>query len=125
MISLPESVKDLDTAEAFLDHFGITYDERVVRRARLHILQRFHDYLAMAEPPVAADNPTGEGANGLVQECLARAYEDFVRSDPLTERVFRVLQNAKAPPAAPAGRIFVPLDAVTGTGRLPRPDDGS
>ena len=49
MISLPESVRDLDTAEAFLDHFGIAYDESVVRRARLHILQRFHDYLRTTE----------------------------------------------------------------------------
>ena len=124
MNSLPESARDLDTAEAFLDHFGIAYDESIVRRARLHILQRFHDYLATAEQPVA-NKPAGDGANGLVRDCLARAYEDFVRSDPLTERVFKVLQDAKAPPPAPAGRMFVPLDAVTGTGRTPRRDDES
>ncbi|HYN38088.1 MAG TPA: nitrogenase-stabilizing/protective protein NifW, partial [Rhodospirillales bacterium] len=44
---------------------------------------------------------------------LIRAYEDFVRSDPLTERVFKVLKDAKAKPETPPGRVFVPLSAVT------------
>ncbi|MFO1127264.1 MAG: nitrogenase-stabilizing/protective protein NifW [Rhodospirillales bacterium] len=121
MISLPEELKDLDTAEAFLDHFDIAYDETVVRRSRLHILQRFHDYLRITE---ASD--AGNGADtDPVRDCLARAYGDFVRSDPLTERVFKVLRDAKAPPAGPAGRIFVPLEAVTGTGQKPDKGNGT
>jgi nitrogenase-stabilizing/protective protein len=114
MIPLPRDLEDLDTAEAFLDHFGIAHDEPVVRRARLHILQRFHDYLAAAEPPA---DP--EALTAAIRDCLARAYDDFVRSDPLTERVFKVLKEAPAQAAAKqaAGRAFVPLDAVRG-----RPD---
>ncbi|MFO1154084.1 MAG: nitrogenase-stabilizing/protective protein NifW [Rhodospirillales bacterium] len=118
MINLPNSVKELDTAEAFLDHFGIAYDEAVVRRSRLHILQRFHDYLRTTEADLANDTDP-------VRDCLARAYDDFVRSDPLTERVFKVLRDAKASSSAPAGRIFIPLDAITGTGLPPRSDNGS
>lgn len=122
MIPLPPGLEELDTAEAFLGRFGIPYDERVVRRARLHILQRFHDYLAAATPPAAPDNREGEEEAGrtrleaAIGDCLARAYADFVRSDPLTERVFKVLKEAPAAAAAKqaAGRSFVPLEAVRG-----------
>ena len=45
---MDETLADLESAEDFLDHFGIAYDARVVQVNRLHILQRFHDYLAEA-----------------------------------------------------------------------------
>lgn len=116
MIPLPCDLEQLETAEAFLERFGIAYDQAVVRRSRLHILQRFHDYLGTAEPPPADDAAALEAA---VQACLARAYDDFVRSDPLTERVFKVLKEAPAQAAAKkaAGRAFVPLESIRG-----RPD---
>jgi nitrogenase-stabilizing/protective protein len=112
MITLPRDLEQLDTAEAFLEHFAIAYDEAVVRRSRLHILQRFHDYLAAAELP-AGDSAAEVAA---MRDCLVRAYDDFVRSDPLTERVFKVLKEAPAQVAArqAAGRTFVPLDAIRG-----------
>lgn len=108
-ISLPPELSELTTAEEFLDHFGIVYDPRVVSVARLHILQRFQEYLHAAEPD-------GDAAaqQAQIAALLARAYEDFVRSDPLTERVFRVLKDAaERPPPAPPGRAFVPLSAVS------------
>ncbi len=105
-IALPEDLGDLETAEEFLEHFAIPYDPQVVRVARLHILQRFHDYLAQAD-----DTDDGGRAAGI-KALMLRAYEDFVHSDPLTERVFKVLKEAQNKPAAPAGRIFVPLSAV-------------
>lgn len=107
-IALPEDLRDLETAEEFLEHFAIPYDPQVVRVSRLHILQRFHDYLAQADD-------VGEGErSAAVKALMLRAYEDFVRSDPLTERVFKVLKDAQKKPAAPAGRVFVPLSAVDG-----------
>jgi len=108
-IALPAELRELETAEDFLEAFAIPYDPQVVRTSRLHILQRFHDYLAQADDP-------GETAAqaAAVKALMQRAYEDFVRSDPLTERVFKVLKDAQKKPAAPAGRVFVPLSAVTG-----------
>ncbi|GAB0148553.1 nitrogenase-stabilizing/protective protein NifW [Marichromatium gracile] len=77
---------DLVSAEDFLEHFEIDYDPAVVRVNRLHILQRFHDYLADAEPlPEQA-----EARHRRRAELLTRAYHDFVASDARTERVFRV-----------------------------------
>ena len=107
-IALPEDLRELETAEDFLDHFGIPYDRQVVRVSRLHILQRFHDYLAQADDTDEAARPA------TVKGLMMRAYDDFVRSDPLTERVFKVLKDAQKKPAPPAGRVFVPLSAVTG-----------
>lgn len=106
-IALPEDLRDLETAEDFLVHLEIPYDPQVVRVSRLHILQRFHDYLAQAEETDEAART--EAIKGL----LMRAYNDFVRSDPLTERVFKVLKEAQAKPEAPPGRVFVPLSQVT------------
>jgi len=80
---------DLVSAEDFLDHFGITYDPDVVQVCRLHILQRFHNYLA-AEPMA----PSASAEAERYAHCLKRAYQDFVDSDPQTEKVFAVFRRA-------------------------------
>lgn len=107
-IALPTDLRDLESAEDFLDCLEIPYDPQVIRVSRLHVLQRFHDYLS------TTDDPGDDGRNAMIRDLLQRAYDDFVRSDPLTERVFKVLKDAKARPAASPGRAFVPLSAVTG-----------
>jgi len=89
-------VAGLESAEEFLEYFGIAYDEAVVTVNRLHILQRFHDYLRGA-----GSVPEYETWRGLLQ----RAYEDFVRSDARTEGVFRVFKRAQ-------GIATVPLSAI-------------
>jgi nitrogenase-stabilizing/protective protein len=109
-IVLPPALGHLATAEEFLAFFDIPCDPHVVRVSRLHILQRFHDYLATAEP---AEH--GRSDLPAIGALLARAYGDFVRSDPLTERVFKVLKEAQERPVQPPGRAFVPLTAVTGS----------
>lgn len=81
-------LSELESAEDFLDYFGIEYDPSMVQVNRLHILQRFHDYLAsVKEMP-------GDTANRrvLYADLLAGAYQDFVTSDALTEKVFRVFR---------------------------------
>jgi nitrogenase-stabilizing/protective protein len=116
MIPLPAELVHLETAEEFLDHFAIPYDAERVRVARLHILQRFHDYLATSEP----ESDDGRAVTAQIRGLLARAYDDFVRSDPLTERVFRVLKDndpATAPVRPPA--TFVPIADVLGVRRDP------
>lgn len=104
-LSLDEALEDLSTAEDFLTYFAIPFDPNVVHVNRLHILQRFHDYLARLELP------SDESAKYAVyQEWLSRAYQDFVSSDSLTEKVFRVFQTAKTPEGGMS--TFVSLDRV-------------
>lgn len=108
-IALPAALRELSCAEEFLDHFGIAYDAERVNVARLHILQRFHEYLSQAEVSADADEETRTQAIGAL---LGRAYDDFVRSDPLTERVFKVLKDAVQAPPPPPQRAFVPLASL-------------
>ena len=80
--------EELIGAEDFLTFFGIDYDPAVVQVNRLHILQRYHDYLARhAEMPVEST-----ARRAVHADCLGRAYQDFVSSDALTEKVFRVFR---------------------------------
>ncbi|MDQ7990874.1 MAG: nitrogenase-stabilizing/protective protein NifW [Candidatus Dactylopiibacterium sp.] len=93
---LPDALAGLESAEEFLQHFGIDYDPAVLAVHRLHILQRFHNYLAAAAPDAGA---------GTWQALLRRAYEDFVRSDARTEAVFRVFQRAQGVARVPLSRL--------------------
>ena len=52
----------------------------------LHILQRYHDNLP-AESPLPEDE---DALRDIYLNLLIKAYEDFVNSDALTEKVFRV-----------------------------------
>lgn len=93
ILTLDAALTDLSTAEDFLDYFGVTYDPTVVQVNRLHILQRFHDYLATHVPPETDE----VGRAALYRRWLAQAYQDFVVSTPLKQRVFRVLQTVPHP----------------------------
>jgi nitrogenase-stabilizing/protective protein len=81
-------LEELSSAEDFLDYFRIQYDPKVVQVNRLHILQRFHDYLE--EVDEMPDSAPGRFA--LHARLLAAAYGDFVDSDARTEKVFRVFR---------------------------------
>lgn len=86
-----EGLNDLESAEDFLAYFDIDYDPSIVHVNRLHILQRFHDLLEAAEDMPAG----GEERRALYSNLLLRAYEDFVSSDALTEKVFRVFHRQR------------------------------
>ncbi len=102
MDSLTQRLKALSSAEDFLHFFGVPFDERTVHVNRLHILKRFYQYLH-----------TTEGLAGLdevemfrrYRELLARAHDDFVKSDAATEKVFKVFQDA-------GGRQSVPVTSL-------------
>jgi len=93
---LAADLAELESAEDFLDYFGIDFELDVIRVNRLHILQRFHDYLGARG---------GAICHADYRDCLALAYQDFVHSDALTEKVFGVLKRA-------AGIATVPLAAI-------------
>ncbi len=85
---LEQDLKELISAEDFLDYFEIAYDPAVVQVNRLHILQRFHDYLAEID-----EMPDQAAARWMLHaDRLLRAYRDFVNSDARNEKVFRVFQ---------------------------------
>lgn len=95
-------LEELSSAEDFLDYFEVAYDPSVVHVNRLHILQRFHDYLAeaggMPEPE--------EEQRARYRDLLTAAYGDFVASDALTEKVFKVFRMHEPQ------QTFVPLGSL-------------
>jgi len=79
-------LEELSSAEDFLNYFGIDYDQTVVHVNRLHILQRYHDYLSQVEAM-----PESEAEQRVLYTDLLRgAYEDFVHSDAKTEKVLKI-----------------------------------
>lgn len=97
-----DDLSELESAEEFLDYFSIGYDPAVVRVNRLHILQRFHDYLAKGEMP------DSEAARyGFYAGLLQRAYSDFVGSDARSEKVFKVFRMGEPQ------TVSLPLSAIT------------
>jgi nitrogenase-stabilizing/protective protein len=106
-LTLAEELEDLVSAEDFLEFFAIPYDPAVVQVNRLHILQRFHDYLGKQAPNL----PPEEAQQRVIYRLwLERAYQDFVASDALTEKVFAVFQHVDKPGGGSSS--FVSLDKV-------------
>ena len=101
---LEDDLSELEGAEDFLNYFEIPFDQSVVHALRLHILQRFHDYIEDVETP-----PEDEQARkALYGELLAKAYADFENSDAKTEKVMQVYKSLDQP-AQPG---FVALDQL-------------
>ena len=105
MDNLTERLQALSSAEDFLRFFGLAYEEAILRVNRLHILQRFHQYLR-AEPGLQAQDDVALFRR--YRELLAQAYQDFVQSTPAREKVFRVFQEAD-------GTRSVSLDGLRGS----------
>jgi nitrogenase-stabilizing/protective protein len=106
-MSFMDDLQDLETAEDFLSFLGIAFDQKVVHVNRLHILQRFHDYMA-ADTGLA--DLTGDDALAQCHRThLQRAYQDFVDSTAVAEKVFEVHKDQAA---RMSGR-FVSLDSLT------------
>jgi nitrogenase-stabilizing/protective protein len=107
-LTLDEALEDLSTAEEFLSYFGVDFDQHVVHVYRLHILQRFHDYLSRFAKDM--DTQDDESRRGIYRTWLEKAYQDFVTSDAQTEKVFRVFQQHDLPEGGHTS--FISLDRV-------------
>ncbi|MBI5918523.1 MAG: nitrogenase-stabilizing/protective protein NifW [Nitrosomonadales bacterium] len=101
-LTLDEALEELSSAEDFLEYFGIEYEPSVVQVNRLHILQRYHNYLDRAVMPELES-----ARRAVYASLLQQAYQDFVKSDALTEKVFKVFHMHE-----PQVK-FVPLSAIT------------
>lgn len=100
-MSFTEELENLESAEDFLEFFALDYDPAVVQVNRLHILQRFHNYLAQGEAALPEED---DARREVYRQLLARAYLDFVESDALTEKVFKVFHRHEPQ------TTFVPVD---------------
>lgn len=104
-LTLDEAMEELVSAEDFLEFFDIPFDIPVVQVNRLHIMQRYHDYLAQAGD---LDSHEEEARYNIFRQLLARAYQDFVDSDALTEKVFKVFKRNDPK------STFVPIEQLLG-----------
>ncbi len=105
-MSFREDLEDLETAEDFLRFLGVDYEERVVHVNRLHILQRFHDYLSADKGLEALTDDEALAARHRAH--LERAYQDFVESSAIKEKVFKVHKDE----AERHANKFVRLDSL-------------
>jgi nitrogenase-stabilizing/protective protein len=100
--ALEAELEGLSSAEEFFSFFGIETEPEKILVNRLHILQRFHDYLEQD-----SDGPKkGESWHDYYSRHLTQAYADFIGSDARTEKVFKVFRDQARK------RAFVPLAAL-------------
>lgn len=104
-MSFEDDLEDLESAEDFLQYFTVSYEPSIVHVNRLHILQRFHDYLQQASDNMPDDE---QAKRAVYTKLLERAYQDFVKSDAQTEKVFKVFNMGIGEPLS----VFVPLTDI-------------
>jgi len=91
-MSFLDDLEELESAEDFLQYFELPYDPGIVHVNRLHILQRFHDYLDQGKAQLPDDE---DALRAIHKQLLGRAYQDFVDSNAQTEKVFKVFKMAE------------------------------
>ena len=112
MSKVLSDLEKLPSAEDFFSYLKIDYDPQVLRVCRLHILKRMGKYLEAHDFSGASEDLIFASA----QETLARAYQDFVASRPIDQRVFKVLQEhdpSRSAKPEEAAKPFFPLDSLT------------
>lgn len=93
-----EQLKKASCAEEFFALLGVDYDAKVVNVARLHILRRMGQYLFSEDFSELDDASVTQRC----REFLERAYQDFLKSTPIDERLFKVHKDAVKPSPAPS-----------------------
>lgn len=106
MNELTTRLASLSSAEEFLDFFALSYEQSVVNVNRLHILKRFYQYLRRdSEIATMTEEAT---LYARYRSLLSQAYDDFVKSTPAQEKVFKVFQDTN-------GKQSVTLDSLRST----------
>ena len=98
-----EQLAKLSSAEDYFRFLGVHYDPAVLNVARLHILRRMGDNLRES-----GFEPDEEKARAYFRAHLERAYQDFVKSTPIKERVFKVHKDAIRSTVTPLVRLSIP-----------------
>lgn len=86
-----DEFKKLVDAEEYLEFFQIPYDAQVVNVNRLHILKKFSQYVKEIDATSAGLN-TEEKLNQY-RAALASAYEVFLSSNSLEQKLFKVFND--------------------------------
>lgn len=106
MDPLRQRMTRFTAAEEFFAALNLSYDRRVLDVNRLHILKRFQQYLS--QHPDWETLPEDEFFP-LCRAALSRAYDDFVHSSALHERVFKVFHEARGQQHIPLQRLHATL----------------
>ena len=102
--SVLDRIADLSSAEEIFTYLILPYEEGVLSVNRLHIMKRMGQYLK-------ARDFTGMDDNQVfleIRATLKQAYQDFLDSTPLKEKVFKVFKDE----AEKHARRFVGLDSL-------------
>ncbi|MGJ4920736.1 nitrogenase stabilizing/protective protein NifW [Bradyrhizobium sp. HKCCYLRH2060] len=102
-----DELKQTSAAEEFFKLLGVDYDPKILNVCRLHILRRMGQYLVSED----FSGVSNEDVAARCKSYLEQAYQDFLVSTPLDQRVFKVLKEAVAPPK-PAPKPFVSLTTL-------------
>jgi nitrogenase-stabilizing/protective protein len=98
-----DKLSKLSSAEEFFQFLDVPYEPAVLHVARLHILKRMGNYLRNCPPETDDDK-----LRATLRAHLKQAYQDFVSSTPLNERVFKVLEDAVRPKKRRLVALLVP-----------------
>ncbi|WP_333821678.1 nitrogenase stabilizing/protective protein NifW [Pinisolibacter sp.] len=101
-------LKQCSSAEDFFTELKVKFAPEVLAPARLHILKRMGQYLASEDFDDMPDRVVAARARTF----LERAYDDFVTSSPLKERVFKVLKDHDPSRPVKPGTAFVDFDEI-------------
>lgn len=102
-MSLSCAMQELSAAEEFLEFFGVAFDPKAIEVNRLHILQRFHDYIEARKAEMPEDE---SGQRTFYRALLEQAYQDFLVSDAVSEKVFKVFRT-RGPQT-----VFIPVSDI-------------
>lgn len=105
MDRIHEQIQQLSSADDFFQFFEVPYDRHVLDVCRLHIMKRMGEYLA----DDALEEQDDKAVFATLRDVLVRAYDDFTRSTPAEEKVFKVFH---AKPARADG-AFVGFETLT------------
>jgi nitrogenase-stabilizing/protective protein len=110
-MSVLQELGRLSSAEDFFNYLDLPFEPSVVQVSRLHILRRMGQYLKGSEVDGAFEGLDDTQIKALCRAHLEQAYQDFIASSPIQERLFKVHQEAVAPKLEPASN-FVALDSL-------------
>lgn len=111
-MSILDDLAKLSAAEDFFTYLDVAYEPAVVHVSRLHILRRMGQYLRESDARGVFEKMDDAQVRLLCRDHLAKAYQDFVVSTPIQERLFKVHKDAVAPKTMPE-KPFVPLSMLT------------
>ena len=80
----------LKNAEEYFEFFGLAYDPKVVNINRLHILGKFSQLVQAVDEGEAQ---TDEQKLGAYRQALQDAYEVFLESSGVEQKIFKVFND--------------------------------